>query len=167
MRTFVSTALVLSLAAAGVPCSLVAAQPQVSPRGGMVSGIAHQTNLQPLANARVQIRNVNTGSLSAATTSAAGGEFSFSSVQPGTYVLEIVDAHGRIVGMSPPYAVAEGAVLSVSVVAVAAGAATSGDSAGFSILGLGPLTSLVVLGAAGAAGVTAVVATRDDASPSK
>jgi len=68
--------------------------------------------------------------------------------------------------MSAPITATAGAVQSVSIVAVAGGVLT-GSGGGFSLFGLGPVTSVAVLGAAGAAAVTAVVATTPDASPSR
>jgi hypothetical protein len=164
MRKFVPMVLVMSMAAAGIPLKLSAAQPETN----SLTGTAFQSNLQPFANARVQVRNIRTGESLFATTTGQAGEFAFGQLPPESYIVEILDPSGKIVGMSAPFTVGTGRAVNVSVVAVAPGAAaTSGDSAGFSLFGLGPTTSLAVLGAAGAAAVTAVVATRQDASPSR
>jgi len=163
MRRFLPMALVMSIAALGFPLNL--AGQTVT---GSVTGTALQPNLQPLANARIQIRSVRTATVVFSTRSGPGGEFLFGPLQPDTYVIEIVDATGRVVGMTGPTLVGTGTVQNVSVTASAPGtAAGSGKAAGFSILGLGPTTSIAVLGAAGAAAVTAVVATRPNASPSR
>jgi hypothetical protein len=164
MRKFVPMVLVISMATAGFPLNVLAAQSGV----GSLKGIAYRTNLQPFPNAQVQVRNVRTATTVFATTAGPSGEFSFPQLQPDTYIVEIVDATGRIVGMSAPFAVENGGSLTMSVVQGAQGAVPpAGNNAGFSLLGLGPATSLAVLGAAGAVAVTAVVTTRQDASPSR
>jgi hypothetical protein len=163
MRKFLSMMVVMAVTTAGVPFSALAAgEDSVS-----VVGSVYRTNMQPIAKAEVQIRDMKTGYRVSSTFSDAAGSYSFKTVRPGTYVVEIVDRTGKVIGMSAPFALGSAPTVNVSVVAVAEGAAASGSSAGFSLLGLGPVTSLAVIGAAGAAGMTAVVATRPDASPSR
>ena len=163
MRRFLPMVLVMSIAAAGFPLHL--AGQTVT---GSVTGTAFQPNLQPLAHARLQIRSVSTATIVFSTTSGPRGEFLFAPLPPDTYVIEIVDATGRVVGMTAPILVGTETIRNVSVTASATGLpAGSGEAAGFSILGLGPTTSIAVLGAAGAAAITAVVATRPNASPSR
>jgi hypothetical protein len=127
----------------------------------------YRTNMQPIAKAEVQIRNMKTGERVSSTFSDTSGSYAFKALRPGTYVVEVVDRSGRVIGMSAPFALGSAPTVNVSVVAVAEGAAASGGHAGFSLFGLGPVTSLAVMGAAGAAAVTAVVATRPDTSPSR
>jgi hypothetical protein len=158
-------ALVVALTTAGVPSNLAA---QADPGG--LRGTAYSSDLQPLPNTKVQVRNIQTGDSVASTMSGPAGEFSFSFLPAASYVIELVDSMGRLVGMSAPFTLASGAAATVSVVMVGTGAAetaVSNNKAGFSLFGLGPTATLAVLGAAGAAGVTAVVATRQDASPSR
>jgi hypothetical protein len=131
-----------------------------------VTGTVSRSDLKLLPNARVQLRNVGTGRLVASTLSGQAGEFSFTSVQPGNYIVEVLDSSYRVLGMTAPFTVTPGASLTASIVAVAPAAAT-GARGGFSLLGLGPVASMAVLGAAGTAGVTAVVATQPEASPSR
>ena len=128
---------------------------------GAVSGVAQSADKAPLSNFRVHVRNANTGELAGSTTSNQAGQFSFGSLQPGNYVVEIVDATGKVVGLSPSLSVAAGSTVTVTVGATAAGALAAAGGGGLSMLGLGPLASVAVAGAASAAAVTAVVATRD------
>ena len=162
MRKFLSGVLVAALAAS---VSAQAAGTEGEPV--TLTGTAYRTNLQPLPGVEVQLRSLRTGSLVASTSSSPAGEFSFKSIQPGSYVVEIVNASGRLLGMSPPLTLGSASTVKVSVVAVAEGAAAASGGAGFSLLGLGPVTSLAVVGAANVAAVSAVVATRPDASPSR
>ena len=162
MRRFLSVAVITALAAS-VPQGVLAAGEQSS----AVVGTAYRVNMSPIARAEVQIRDLKTGSRVNSTFSDESGSYSFKGLRPGTYVLEIVSSVGRVLGMSAPFTIGNAPLVNVSVVAVAEGTAASGQSAGFSLLGMGPVTSLAVVGAAGAAAVTAVVATRPDASPSR
>jgi hypothetical protein len=129
--------------------------------GGALNGVAQSADKAPLPNFRVHVRNATTGELAGSTTSNQAGQFAFSALQPGNYVVEIVDAAGKVVGLSPSISVAAGSTVTVTVGATAAGAITAASGGGLSLLGLGPLASVAVAGAASAAAVTAVVATRD------
>jgi hypothetical protein len=155
--------LVMAVTTAAVPLGAQAAQSDAV----SLRGTAYTSNLRPLPNANVQIRNLATGSRVDATVSDQAGNFSFSRLTPGTYLVELLNAKGYLVGLSAPVNVGPSGVATVAVSQDAEGALASGDGGGFSLFGLGPVTSLAVLGAAGAASVTAVVATRPEASPSR
>jgi hypothetical protein len=133
-----------------------------------VAGTVYTSNLQPLSSTEVQIRNVKTGARVNSTRSDWAGQYAFEGLQPGTYIIEIVDASGNVLGMTAPFVLGAAPNVRVSVVAAAQGLASSTQGrSGFSLFGLGPVSSLAVVGAASAAAVTAVVATRPDASPSR
>jgi hypothetical protein len=163
MRKFLSMVLVTAVTAAGVPLGA-----QV-PNGDSISviGTAYTVNLQPLPKVNVQIRNLKTGAPVNSMMSGSAGEFAFRDLQPGSYIVEIVDPTGKVLGMTAPFSLGSAPMVNVSVVSVSSGLASSGRTAGFSLFGLGPVSSLAVLGAASAAGVTAVVTTRPNASPSR
>jgi hypothetical protein len=128
---------------------------------GALNGVAQSADKAPLPNFRVHVRNANTGELSGSTTSNQAGQFAFGSLPSGSYVVEIVDAAGKVVGLSPSLTVAAGSTVTVTVGATAAGALAAASGGGLTLLGLGPLASVAVAGAASAAAVTAVVATRE------
>jgi phage baseplate assembly protein gpV len=167
MRRFVSVFVVVTVVAALVPGGAFAAAGRARQQDGTLTGVAQGTDKAPLANYTVRIRRVDDGALAGSTTTNQAGEFTFTGLSQGNYVVEIVDAAGRVVGMSPSLSVAAGSAVSVNVSASAAGALTAGGNGGFSLFGLGPMASVTVLGAAGAIAVAGVVATRDDASPSR
>src|SRR5215203_3523192 len=73
---------------------------------GALNGVAQSADKAPLPNFRVHVRNANTGELAGSTTSNQAGQFSFGGLEPGNYVIEIVDATGKVVGLSPSLAVA-------------------------------------------------------------
>jgi Carboxypeptidase regulatory-like domain len=135
--------------------------PILAQEQGTLSGVAQNADKAPLPNYRVHVRNANTGTLAGSTLSNQAGQFTFTALQPGNYVVELVDATGKVVGLSPSLTVAAGATVTVTVGATAAGALSAASGGGLSLLGLGPLASVAVAGAASAAAVTAVVATRD------
>jgi carboxypeptidase family protein len=163
VRKFLALAVVAAVSVAGVPST---AQPAAAETARLV-GTALNASLQPLPNATVQIRDLQTGGVVGSTTSGDKGQFTFIDLAPGTYIVEVVNAAGAVQGMTAPFRIGTAPLVSMSVVSVGQGLVESGGHAGFSLFGLGHVASLAVLGAAGAAGVAAVVATRPDASPSK
>jgi hypothetical protein len=165
LRKVATLGLVMLMTATGVTTSVLRAAQETAPSAS-ITGNVRWTDSKALAQADVRLRRIDTGQQIASTRSGPAGEFEFSGLQPGSYFVEVVDAQGKVVGMSAPITAKAGAVQSVSIVAVAGGVLT-GSGGGFSLFGLGPVTSVAVLGAAGAAAVTAVVATSPDASPSR
>src|SRR4029450_12249417 len=144
MRRFLSTALVTVMTMAGGPFGVMASQQDSI----ALKGRAFTPSLQALADTRVQIRDLKTGLLVNSTTSNATGEFSFENLKPSDYVVELADASGNVQGMSAPFTLGAARSARVSVVAVSSGAVTAGKAAGFSLFGLGPVSSVAVLGAA-------------------
>src|SRR4051794_19155944 len=163
MRKFVSTLLVTAVTVAGAPFGMRA----LAAESVTLTGTAYTSTKQPFANVRVQIRDIKSAQVVSSTTSSASGEYSFENLPAGTYIAEIVDGSNKVLGMSTPFTLGAAPKVTISVTATAQGVASAGGSAGFSMLGLGPVSSLAVLGAASAAAVTAVVTTRQDASPSR
>ena len=109
---------------------------------------------------RVHVRDANSWELASATTSTGAGQFSFTGLRPSTYVVEMMDAAGKVIGLSRSISVADAATVVVTVGASAAGAIV-GSGSGQSLLGLGPLASVAIAEPAATAAVSAVLATRD------
>ena len=160
MRKALAILMSVSMVALAWPVSLSAQQT------GGVQGVARDAQRQPLGNTTIQLRNAQTGELVGSSTANAAGEFSFAGINPGNFVIEIVDAAGNILGTATA-TVTAGAVTTVAVTATAAGLAAAAAGAG----GLAALfsgTSLLVISAVTAGAiVVGVTATRDDASPSR
>jgi len=168
MRRVLSLGLVMTMALVSVPGSARAAAKAAQGQGtGALHGVAHGADRAPLRNYTVRARNVADGQIAGTTMTSQAGEFSFTGLPAGNYIVEVVDAAGKVVGLSPTLGVASGASLSVTINAAAAGAIAGASAGGFSLFGLGTLGSVAVISAAGVAGVTAVVATKHDASPSR
>jgi hypothetical protein len=143
MRAIVSLLLVTALA-------LQVSQPLVLAQGtGTLNGTTEE-------NVFVQLRNAS-NQLVSRTTSDAAGSFSFSGLDAGSYVVEIVNAAGEVIGVSSPISIAAGSTVAVTVTA-AAGSVAGG--------GMGTAMLLTIITAAGGAGIGAVVLAKDPASPS-
>jgi hypothetical protein len=153
---FLVIALALTLS---LPLSLLGvAQTEVA----SLAGTATSSTGETLVNATVQLRDLATGTVSDTTTSSSTGAFSFVAINPGNYIVEVLNAAGQVVGTSAPISVAAGATL--TGVAVSATAATVTAAAS----GSGISTIVAVTAAAAAAGVVGIVAVgQGDASPSR
>lgn len=139
--------------------SMVGVGPLLAQGTGSIAGVARDANAA-MSGVKVQLRNVDTGALSGSTQSAANGGFSFSGLPQGNYVIEIVDASGRIIGVSGSMAVAQGAAISgLTVSASAAGsvAAAGASSAFFSSTG-----GILTLATVGATAYTVNETTQSD-----
>jgi len=150
------------------------AQPQtlvgrtvLNPSQAQIAGTVVTPDGQPLANILVRARNLLTGDGGGSASTTTGGQFSIS-VNPGNYVLEIVDAGGQIVGTSSFISAAAGAAVTGATVT-----ATTGVLSAMSVTGLvatlGATAARSVTFAAAAAGVAGVVTPQDTrtASPSR
>ena len=162
MRKLVSTGLIVMMSAAAMQSALIAAAQE----SATVSGVARGPNLQALRTVKVQVRNTTTGEIAGSSITGETGEFLIPGLPGGSYVIEVLDSAGKLLGISTPVTAAPGMTATASVMALAPGTAAAGGS-GLSIFGLGPVTSMTVLAAASAAAITGVVATRPDASPSR
>lgn len=164
MRKAVVVLMTLALVTMAWPAAAVAAQQQGT---GGVQGTARSAAQQPLGNTTIQLRNATTGQLSGSATSNAAGEFTFSGINPGNYVLEIVDQAGNILGTAT-VSVTAGAVTTATIAATAAGVAAVAAGTAGGLAGLFTGTSLLVITGVAAAGITTVVvATRNTASGSQ
>ena len=157
-------ALTLAVALVGVPLPAGAAARQQT---GSLAGIAKDAGGQPLPNYSVRLRNVANGQLAGDTKSDDKGAFIFTGLAQGNYVIEVVDAAGRIIATSTSISVAAGAAITgVAVTVSAAGAAAAAAAAGGGIGAFFTSTSGILLLAAAGAGVTAGIV-RATASPSR
>lgn len=141
---------------------LVAAKNQT----GTLTGNAKDAEGRNLSNYTVRVRDVATGQLAGSTTSGATGQFSFTGLTPGIYVVEVVNHAGEIIGTSSAVSVAAGATVAVTVGATAAAAAAAAANGGKAFLA--STAGIITVAAVGAGVVGVVVATnKDNASPSR
>lgn len=168
MRRAFAVVLSAAMIVAALPVTTTAAVRGARQEGtGTVQGVARNAQQQTLSDHTVQIRNVQTGQLAGSGTTNGAGQFTFAGLQPGNYVVEIVNAAGEIIGTTAPISVAAGTVAAVTVTASAAGALAAAGGAGFGIFGLGTAASAAIIGGV-AVGITAgVIAANNPASPSR
>ena len=152
--------IVIALSATSV--DLIAARPEQGATAS-VSGTASDATGRVLFNTAVQLRSVSTGQLVGRATTNASGQFSFVSLAPGTYVVEVANTAGQIVGTSGSVVVSAGAAVT-GVGVTASAAAPAAAAAGFGTHHVG-----LILGVAAAAGVAGGVAMASGgtASPSQ
>ena len=65
-------------------------------RGATVVGVAWTSDDAPIPNPRLHLRNLVSGQVAAKTVGNERGEFVFSDVDNGTYVIELVDRGERV-----------------------------------------------------------------------
>jgi carboxypeptidase family protein len=124
-----------------------------------LSGTARSSSGQPIRDCSVQLRDVLTGQLVGTTSCNREGAFMFTGLNPGNYVVEVVNTQGVVIGTSAVSAVAAGATVTMTVTAATAVAVTEGG---------GISTAVILTALAAAAGVVAVVVVnRGQASPSQ
>lgn len=148
MRRLLSLVLPFCLVATTMPQPVFARAAQQPPTAS-VAGTVTNSNGQPLANAMVQLRNVADPSqiLGTAMTNAAG-EYTFTGLMPGTYIVEAINDKSELAGASAPTVVgADAAVTGVNIIVPVAGAAVGGGSNLLAYL-------IALIGAAGVAGLT-------------
>jgi hypothetical protein len=164
MKRFFALALVCALVGLGLPSTTFAAARQ---QNGQISGTARTQGGQALANTTVRIRNVGTGQPAGTAQTSATGEFSFSNLPAGSYIIEIVDANGQVIGTTAALSLTASAtsLTGVAVTASASGSGAAAAAAGHSFFK--STGGIVLLAAAGGGAVAAIVATRGDESGSK
>lgn len=144
-----------ALVAAAVPILVGASGPAAASGGIQVE--ARDAQHRPASNLTVQIRNVSTGQLAATGTTNAAGQFVFVDLTPATYVVEVVNAAGKIAAATAPVAVTAGRTSTVTVTTPPADDAKAAAGGGLFSSKAGVIG---VASAAAAVGITAMVVTR-------
>ena len=95
--------------------SRAAAQTQVRPpsavaaaTSGVVIGTAWKGDTTPYAQARIRLRNVETGRAVARTVSGGDGHFRFERADPGVYVVELVSNEDTVLAVGDLFSVTAG-----------------------------------------------------------
>ena len=103
-----ASVLALLLGPAGRPVLArqdVRVDPAVTPRGGTVTGTVWHRDDSPVANANLQLRDLTRGQVVQATIGDQLGRFTFTSVTPGNYVVELVDDNGTMLALGQAFAI--------------------------------------------------------------
>jgi Carboxypeptidase regulatory-like domain len=80
-----------------------------------VIGYLWAADSSPIPNATLRLRNVVTGRVERSVTSGEEGEFAFSDIEGGTYVVEYVDSGGRVLAVGGIFSIAPGETVSTFV----------------------------------------------------
>lgn len=150
------------------------AQPQTAVAGGVnraqaqITGKVIDRGGNPIADVTVRARDLLNGQIGGSTSTAAAGQFAVS-VNPGSYILEVVDAGGQIIGTGPFVSAAAGTAIASATITVTSGALSAVSTTGGLVSTLTTAAAKSVTYAAAAAGVAGVVTPGNvaTASPSR
>jgi hypothetical protein len=162
---------VLAVATLAAPSLTYAASPAKAPAHkqgqlGTITGDAKNASNQALSNYKIRVRAKN-GTTAAETTSNTAGHFTVSGLPADDYTVEILDAAGNVVGVSPVMTLAAGATMSITVTAAAIGAISTAAAGGFSLFGLGTTSSVLLLGGMATLATVGIVQATNSSSPSR
>ena len=101
--TLVASLLLMLSAGLGTPHVLAQ-----GPRAARVTGTVWDATDSGVGGARVRLRNVVTGGIDAAATAEATGQFLFADVEPGNYVIEVVNGQGGIAAIGQSFSIGAG-----------------------------------------------------------
>jgi hypothetical protein len=138
------------------------AQPQTAIGGGVNRAQAQITGKvigpggNPIVDVTVRARDLLNGQIGGSTSTAGAGQFAVN-VNPGSYILEVVDAGGQIIGTGPFVSAAAGTAVASATITVTSGALSALSSAGGLVSTLTTAAAKSVTYAAAAAGVAGVV----------
>ena len=139
----------------------------VNPAQAQITGKVIGAGGNLIADVTVRARDLLSGQIGGSTSTAAG-QFAVS-VNPGSYILEVVDAGGQIIGTGPFVSAAAGTAVASATITVTNGALSALASTGGLLSTLTTAAAKSVTYAAAAAGVAGVVTPADvvTASPSR
>jgi hypothetical protein len=158
VRQLAVSVLVVALVLGGMPTVSTAAARQDTKIDGTVLG----KDGKPMANVCVQLKNLDSGQVAASGKSGTDGKYAFDGVKPGNYVVEVLDANCQTVVATSAALTAAAAGGALTGIGVTVGAAAAAAGGGFF-----SSTAGVLLIAGAGAGIVAVVAARNEASPTK
>jgi len=129
-----------------------------TPGATAIEGMTLTALSAPLPNASVRLRDVRSGRVTDATTSDKDGAFTFLRVDPGSYLVELVDRDQNVLAASPMLNLNAGELIS-TIVKLPLRLPAAG------LLGRGAPTLLAVVAASAAAGVLASTTPGQPVSP--
>lgn len=121
-----------------------------------VLGVVWNADSTPVPNARVRLRNMTTGRMDATGVANQTGQFTFENLEPGSYVIELVDETGKVRALGQSFRIEAGETIATFVRL----AASRPWFAGFF-----SNAAAAAISAASSAGVTAVGSDAPPATP--
>ena len=95
-----------------VVCGSAAAGP---PETSVVRGIAWNSDNSPIANAKVRLRNIETGRVVSASETSSDGQFVFGDIARSSYLVELVSDNGKVLAVGPAFRIEPGQTVSTYV----------------------------------------------------
>ena len=95
-----------------IVCGTVWAGP---PDNGVVRGVVWSGDNSPIGNAKVRLRNLETGRIVAASETSDDGQFVFGGVARGSYLVELVSDNGKVLAVGPAFPIEPGQTVSTVV----------------------------------------------------
>jgi hypothetical protein len=80
----------------------------VGVRGTSIVGAAWNVDNTPIPGGRVRLRNVTTGKIESAAVTDDLGQFTFTRMDPGSYVIELVSENGKLLSVGQTFTVGPG-----------------------------------------------------------
>lgn len=113
-RVMAVAAMLLIVASSGVgiaqtPVRRTTTAPVPTTTVGLVIGSAWKSDTQPYPDARIRLRDVETGRAVARTISDGDGRFRFEGCEPGVYVVELLSSEDKVLAVGDLFGVAAGA----------------------------------------------------------
>lgn len=171
LEHFSKFVLVVALIASSTPAFGRTAVGQSGTAGqttGQIAGTARDSTGQPMPNTSVRLRSIETGRLAGSTTTSSTGQFSFSRLGPGMYVVEVVNAAGNVVATSTTISLAAGAMAATGVTITASAASATALAGGGAAAFFGSTAGIITLAAlAGGIAFGVYEATKPSASSAR
>ena len=161
LRRIVSITLSLALVLSVVPTASAAGASL-----GRISGLALTQNGVYLIGQLARVRSLDRGDVAGETTTNNTGEYSFTGLSAGSYIVELV-ANGYVVATSAPVVLTSRDMTAEGVNATVAASATQAQAGVLAGSFWTSTAGIIVMAAITTGVIAAVVVVRDNASPSQ
>jgi hypothetical protein len=82
---------------------------------GIVRGVAWTADNSPIANAKVRLRNIETGRIVAASETSSDGQFVFAQIAKSSYLVELLSDSAKVLAVGPAFRLEPGQTVSTYV----------------------------------------------------
>jgi hypothetical protein len=111
------------LAAVAIAAPRASAGQPETPRGSTarparstaIQGTAWNADSTPIPAARLRLRNATTGRIVAETVANGTGQFTFTNIEQGTYIVELVNESGKVLAVGDAFMVESGETVATFV----------------------------------------------------
>ncbi len=82
---------------------------------GVVRGVVWNGDHSPIGNAKVRLRNIETGRVVSATETSADGQFLVAKIAKGSYLAELVSDNGKVLAVGSAFRMGPGETVSTII----------------------------------------------------